>query len=216
MLADVGLLRTKIFYPDMMKRGADQYLQTKKFVEAMQEKTAVLVALAPQDGEERTMVGSADLLIEQVPGAGGQWCTLAYIANVCVLPEARRQGLGRKLVVLAEERSVAAGASAIVLHVDDSNEPARLLYERMGFVHETTPQVVAHFMGERYVESTTPSQQLLSKSLHGATPAARPPVPPGYVPHPGYLQQPAYPQQPAPVERRGQSGWTPPPNFGRA
>ena len=84
MLADVALLRTKIFYPEMLESPYNKYLQAKSFVEAMQKKTAVLVALAPHadaddDLDPRKLqerrsamatVGSADLVIEPVGGGG--------------------------------------------------------------------------------------------------------------------------------------------------
>ena len=140
MLADVALLRTKIFYPEMLESPYNKYLQAKSFVEAMQQKTAVLVALAPHaDADDEldlrklqkprsamATVGSADLVIEAVGGGGAP---LAYVTNVCVLAEARRQGLGSRLMDLAEARSLAAGARELVLHVDEGNGPARRLYE---------------------------------------------------------------------------------------
>ena len=117
MLADVALLRTKIFYPEMLESPYNKYLQAKTFVEAMQKKTAVLVALAPHaDGgaddeldlrklkgprSDMATVASADLVIEDVGGA-----PLAYVTNVCVLAEARRQGLGSRLMALAEVRGL--------------------------------------------------------------------------------------------------------------
>lgn len=117
MLADVALLRTKIFYPEMLESPYNKYLQAKSFVEAMQQKTAVLVALAPHaDADDEpdprklhrprsamATVGSADLVIEPVGGGGAP---LAYVTNVCVLAEARRQGLGSRLMALAEARSL--------------------------------------------------------------------------------------------------------------
>ena len=117
MLADVALLRTKIFYPEMLESPYNKYLQAKTFVEAMQQKTAVLVALAPHaDGDDdedldlrklkgprsdMATVASADLVIEGVGGA-----PVAYVTNVCVLAEARRQGLGSRLMALAEVRGL--------------------------------------------------------------------------------------------------------------
>ena len=117
MLADVALLRTKIFYPEMLESPYNKYLQAKTFVEAMQKKTAVLVALAPHaDGgaddeldlrklkgprSDMATVASADLVIEDVGGA-----PIAYVTNVCVLAEARRQGLGSRLMALAEVRGL--------------------------------------------------------------------------------------------------------------
>ena len=81
----VALLRTKIFYPEMLESPYNQYLQAKTFVEAMQTKSAVLVALAPLS--DMAMVASADLVVDD----GGPAAAVAYVTNVCVLAEAWRQ-----------------------------------------------------------------------------------------------------------------------------
>jgi ribosomal-protein-alanine N-acetyltransferase len=51
-----------------------------------------------------------------------------------VAPEARRGGIGRRLVAAAMRRAAAAGAAAMFLEVASTNTPARALYETIGFV----------------------------------------------------------------------------------
>ncbi len=58
----------------------------------------------------------------------------AEILTVAVLPEARRQGLGRSLLEAAAEQAVARGAVALFLEVSTANGPAQALYATCGFV----------------------------------------------------------------------------------
>lgn len=52
----------------------------------------------------------------------------ADILTVAVLPEYRRQGIAREFIRQIEEWSLARGASAIMLEVEQSNESAIALY----------------------------------------------------------------------------------------
>ncbi len=56
-----------------------------------------------------------------------------FIGNVGVLPEYRRQGIARKLVVACVDLSKKLGASNVQLDVIAANAPARKLYEDLGF-----------------------------------------------------------------------------------
>ena len=58
----------------------------------------------------------------------------AYICNVAVLPEFRRQGIAVRLMRAQIDLARRAGMSEITLEVRSSNSPARALYERLGFV----------------------------------------------------------------------------------
>ena len=57
----------------------------------------------------------------------------AQLLNVCIVPRARRQGLGRILARHLLARAAAGGAEAVFLEVRPSNEPARALYASLGF-----------------------------------------------------------------------------------
>ena len=58
----------------------------------------------------------------------------AEIYNVAVDPDARRQGLGRKLLRAAMNEAVNTGAESVFLEVRESNAPAKGLYESYGFI----------------------------------------------------------------------------------
>lgn len=57
----------------------------------------------------------------------------AFVDELYVEPQFRRQGIGRRAVQLVEERARALGVNAIHLEVDDGNDPAVELYRRTGY-----------------------------------------------------------------------------------
>ena len=57
----------------------------------------------------------------------------AEILTICVLPEARRRGLGRALLLATHEEAVRRGARMLFLEVADHNDPAHRLYTALGF-----------------------------------------------------------------------------------
>jgi len=57
-----------------------------------------------------------------------------HINNLAVLPEWRRAGVATALLQRALADGAASGAERATLEVRRSNDPARLLYERFGFV----------------------------------------------------------------------------------
>ena len=60
----------------------------------------------------------------------------AKLNKLYVIPELQGQGVGRALLVRAEELAVDGGASAIWLQVNKRNERARSTYERAGYTIE--------------------------------------------------------------------------------
>ena len=61
---------------------------------------------------------------------GGEW----EIENVAIAPDARRRGLGTRLVGELLNMAQAQAASAVFLEVRESNHAARALYEKWAFV----------------------------------------------------------------------------------
>ena len=58
----------------------------------------------------------------------------ADVMNLAVVPEARRRGLGRRLMEALWEKLMALGDESLTLEVRASNGPARQLYESLGFL----------------------------------------------------------------------------------
>lgn len=59
----------------------------------------------------------------------------AHILNLCVRPESRRRGFGRKILVWLMDIARRHGADTVLLEVRPSNRAAIRLYEQEGF-HE--------------------------------------------------------------------------------
>lgn len=80
------------------------------------------VVLVADDG-----TGLAGFVVAVV--CGDEW----EIENVAVSQEARRTGLGTRLVAELLDRARAEGAQAVLLEVRESNRAARALYEKSAF-----------------------------------------------------------------------------------
>ena len=60
-----------------------------------------------------------------------------YLDDFSVTAACRNKGIGSKLISLAENYSESIGISAIVLHVEKTNESAHQLYRKLGYLdHE--------------------------------------------------------------------------------
>lgn len=62
----------------------------------------------------------------------------ATLVAMYVAPRARGTGTGEQLVQAVLDEAAARGRSRVVLEVTETNEPARRLYERMGFGYDGT------------------------------------------------------------------------------
>ena len=56
-----------------------------------------------------------------------------YLDDLSVTAACRNQGIGTKLISLAEDYSESTGIPAIVLHVEKSNERAHHMYRKLGY-----------------------------------------------------------------------------------
>ena len=56
-----------------------------------------------------------------------------YLDDFSVTAACRGQGIGTKLISLAEDYAQSIGISAIVLHVEKTNERAHQLYRKLGY-----------------------------------------------------------------------------------
>ncbi len=71
----------------------------------------------------------------RVVGYGGVWLVVdeAHVTNVAVDSSARRQGIGRKLMMELLKRAKERGMTCSTLEVRASNEAAIRLYEQLGY-----------------------------------------------------------------------------------
>lgn len=74
----------------------------------------------------------------RVIGYGGMWLVLdeAHITNIAIHPEYRGQHLGEQLMHRLMTFAAQSGAMAMTLEVRRSNEAAKRLYRKLGFVEE--------------------------------------------------------------------------------
>ena len=72
----------------------------------------------------------------RIVGYAGVWMMVddAHITTFGVLPDARRTGVGRRMLVAVADMALELGAVRLTLEVRPSNGPARQLYGRFGFV----------------------------------------------------------------------------------
>ncbi|MHB9287121.1 ribosomal protein S18-alanine N-acetyltransferase [Halobacteriales archaeon Cl-PHB] len=63
---------------------------------------------------------------------------LGHVKDIAVHEEYRGEGIGRRLLRRALAVLEARGVASVKLEVRETNEPARALYEDVGFVHRRT------------------------------------------------------------------------------
>ncbi|MBI4778339.1 ribosomal protein S18-alanine N-acetyltransferase [Candidatus Desantisbacteria bacterium] len=75
-------------------------------------------------------------IMNKLIGYAGFWLIIdeAHIVNLAVHPEFRRQGIGEMLLKNILDLAKQKGALKATLEVRETNTPANLLYERLGFV----------------------------------------------------------------------------------
>ncbi|SEJ41381.1 Ribosomal protein S18 acetylase RimI [Arthrobacter sp. yr096] len=113
------------------------------------------VLLVAEDVETGRLVGTASLL-----PFGSHLSRQAQDGEVelrllAVLPEARRTGLGQKLLDESARLAAAQGAGRVVLDTAVDNEPSQRLYRRLGYVRRP----------EREKERPAPKVQLVVYTL---------------------------------------------------
>ena len=155
----VSRLRRKVFSPHLTSVGS-AYFQERLYLDAMKNKSAVLVAL----DDECAIVGAADLTIQNVAVKGGKFRSCCYVANVCVDLHVRRRGVARGLMDLAKCVGRERRVCEMLLHVEPSNTAAVQLYESHGFRQGAScADVEIHFSDPSfYNRCEAPPQNLLS------------------------------------------------------
>jgi len=81
---------------------------------------------------------------------------LLNVHDLAVVPARRGQGIGRALLQAAEARARARGCCKLTLEVQDSNQRARLLYERFGFADFVLAGSATRFLTKPLEDGGTP------------------------------------------------------------
>jgi len=95
--------------------------------------------LAAVDMSTGAVLGAVTFVLPGTPFAELSRNGEAEFRTLAVDPAAQRRGVARALVRACVDRAVALRASAVVISVRDFADPARRLYEGLGFVH--TPEL---------------------------------------------------------------------------
>lgn len=85
--------------------------------------------------QQGRLVGNVSIYPARWPGELGEgW----IIANVCVHPDYRREGIARQLMIASMELIAMRSGTVAILQVDHNNTSALQLYHSLGFVSERT------------------------------------------------------------------------------
>ena len=105
------------------------YLETVCFHDPWSEKS---IASELENALSLWLVAVED---DDVIGYVGSQTVLGWtdMMNVAVHPDHRRKGVGEKLVLALEDALKAQESTCLTLEVRASNEPAKSLYEKLGF-----------------------------------------------------------------------------------
>ncbi|MDG2990464.1 GNAT family N-acetyltransferase [Candidatus Synechococcus calcipolaris G9] len=117
------------------------------------EHSIYFMVLAPIQ-DRLKLLGSLEVSQRLLPGRGKSH---PYLSNLAVHPDYRRQGIGRALLLAAEDWLKEQRCDRVYLHVLAMNHPARFLYHQLGYSQEST--IPAWFF---------PDKLLLSKFLRSS------------------------------------------------
>ena len=92
--------------------------------------TLVLLAYAEDENGNRSPVGIANCFVGFSTFAA---LPLINIHDLAVMPQARGQGIGRRLLAAVEAKARERGCCKVTLEVLENNRPAKTLYEAVGF-----------------------------------------------------------------------------------
>ena len=109
--------------------------------EPMSESTDLEVAEPPErepglSGFLRRLFTPAPMTQERVLGVVGLWCMMGegHIVTIAVREAYRRQGIGELLLIAIMDTAQDAGQDGVTLEYRISNQGARKLYEKYGFM----------------------------------------------------------------------------------
>jgi ribosomal protein S18 acetylase RimI-like enzyme len=90
-----------------------------------------LVGMTPVCQYEQQIVGVIEVSLRCLDA--WQDSRFAYISNLAVRPDYRRQGLAQQLLLACEQQVKAWGLHELYLHVLENNQSARQLYGKLGY-----------------------------------------------------------------------------------
>ncbi|HEY6618486.1 MAG TPA: GNAT family N-acetyltransferase [Steroidobacteraceae bacterium] len=117
-------------YRQFYGRACDLSTATRFLADRLRGDESVVLVASNVSGDA---LGFAQLF----PSFSSVRATRIYVLNdLFVVPQARRQGLGRELLVEAAEIARSRGASRLRLSTAVTNVPAQRLYESLGWIRD--------------------------------------------------------------------------------
>eukprot|EP00979_Chaetoceros_neogracilis_P003799 scaffold664_cov238-Chaetoceros_neogracile.AAC.4 len=124
-----GIIGVEVALFDLKQMDIMNYKQSEKTLKD------AIASLGPKE-RRQYKDASIEELIAELPSLTGKYEAVAVLANLCVSPAARGSGLGLQLCSQVEEIVKEWGVKEIMLKVEGDNEPAKRLYEKIGYVEK--------------------------------------------------------------------------------
>lgn len=146
---DVANLRLSVF-SDFSPEVQSQFcVRSCQAIGARRRRGATcVVATEPSDGYHR-LLGSAECSSHEFLDTRLGQCrpphSILYLTEVAVSPNARRRGIGSRLLEAIEELAEARNVETLYLHVDVTNAAAISLYEKAGYSRVTDQAMFREF-----------------------------------------------------------------------
>ncbi len=127
-------LKSKESIDEEVEKYLNNFMETENFTGFVAEKDGKIVGTSA--------VAFSDIL----PAASYLNGRVAYISNVFVFPESRKQGIAKKLFELVVSEALLRNCSKISLHASKDGEP---VYKKFGFVKTTNEM---EYINEKFLE----------------------------------------------------------------
>ena len=120
-------------YLDFYETAFDVAQADLTFARFLDPSEPMFALVAERDG---VLVGTTHCVLHRSTGTRGDYC---YLQDLFTAPAARGQGIGRALIEAVYARADAIGYARVYWLTHESNQTARLLYDRIatrsGFIH---------------------------------------------------------------------------------
>lgn len=128
-----GLVGVEVGLFDLKTNAILNYKTSDKML------TDAVASLGPKQ-RRQFKDSSIDELVRDLPNLQGSFEAVAVLANLCVSPKSRGKSLGKSLCSEVEVVVKNWGLTKIMLKVEDSNDSAKALYEKLGYrvIHTDT------------------------------------------------------------------------------
>jgi ribosomal protein S18 acetylase RimI-like enzyme len=122
------------WFSPLLRLAIQQDLRMR--VEDCSQHYICLVGMTPTCQYQQQLVGVIEVALRCLDA--WQDSRFAYISNLAVRPDYRRQGLAQQLLLACEQQVKVWGLPELYLHVLENNHSARSLYGKLGYRLQTS------------------------------------------------------------------------------